>query len=324
MKKYLIKRLLIMLPMLLGITLLSFLVMNLAPGDPVMMFVDTEKGVPTAAELARVRALLGLDKPILIRYLLWLKNTATGNLGYSMFSRQPVLHEIQTRIGTTVLISSLSMLISAVIGMYVGIICALNQYKFLDYLLSVLAFIGLSLPNFWLAIMLILLFTNKLGWLPSVGLIDVSLQNPGFFADLLDRIKHLILPVTAMSLSSIGSWARYQRAAFLEVEKQDYIRTARSKGLSENKITYRHALRNAALPIITILGMSLPNLIGGAFLIESIFGLPGMGRLGLMAISNRDYPIIMAVTLFSSILVLLGTFIADVTYALVDPRIRYN
>ena len=216
------------------------------------------------------------------------------------------------------------MVISALIGMYVGIICALNQYKILDYVLSVLAFIGLSLPSFWLAMMLILLFTNRLGWLPSVGLIDVNLQNPGVFVDLIDRGKHLILPVIAMSLSSIGSWARFQRAAFLEVQKQDYIRTARSKGLSENKITYRHAFRNAALPIITILGMSLPNLIGGAFLIESIFGLPGMGRLGISAINNRDYPVIMAVTLFSSILVLIGTFIADVTYALVDPRIRYN
>ena len=324
MKKYLIKRLLIMIPMLLGITLLSFMLMNLAPGDPVMMFVDTEKGVPTAAELARVRALLGLDQPVHIRYILWLKNLVTGNLGYSMFSRQPVLFEIQARIGTTILLSSLSMVISALIGMYVGIICALNQYKILDYVLSVLAFIGLSLPSFWLAMMLILLFTNKLGWLPSVGLIDVNLQNPGVFVDLIDRGRHLILPVIAMSLSSIGSWARFQRAAFLEVQKQDYIRTARSKGLSEKKITYRHALRNAALPIITILGMSLPNLIGGAFLIESIFGLPGMGRLGLNAISNRDYPVIMAVTLFSSILVLIGTFIADVTYALVDPRIRYN
>ena len=324
MKKYLIKRLLIMIPMLLGITLLSFMLMNLAPGDPVMMFVDTEKGVPTAAELARVRELLGLDQPVHIRYILWLKNLATGNLGYSMFSRQPVLFEIQARIGTTILLSSLSMVISALIGMYVGIICALNQYKILDYVLSVLAFIGLSLPSFWLAMMLILLFTNRLGWLPSVGLIDVNLQNPGVFADLIDRGKHLILPVIAMSLSSIGSWARFQRAAFLEVQKQDYIRTARSKGLSENKITYRHAFRNAALPIITILGMSLPNLIGGAFLIESIFGLPGMGRLGISAINNRDYPVIMAVTLFSSILVLIGTFIADVTYALVDPRIRYN
>lgn len=172
--------------------------------------------------------------------------------------------------------------------------------------------------------MLILFFTNKLGWLPSVGLIDLSLINPPLWVDIWDRVKHLILPVTAMSLSSIGGWARYQRAAFLEVQQQDYIRTARSKGLSERVISFRHAFRNAALPIITILGMSLPGLIGGTFLIESIFSLPGMGRLGLVAIMNHDYPVIMAVTLFSSILVLLGTFLADVTYALVDPRIRYN
>ncbi|MEA4812744.1 MAG: ABC transporter permease [Anaerolineaceae bacterium] len=324
MKKYLIKRLLVMIPMIMGISLLSFFIINMAPGDPVMMFVDREKGVPSQQELARVRKILGLDKPVGIRYFYWLANTAKGDMGYSLFSRQPVVKEIQLRIGTTILISSVAMLISAVLGMVVGLICALNQYKLADYILSVLAFIGLSLPSFWLAMMLILLFTNKLGWLPSVGLFDVNLKNPTFFADVWDRIKHLILPITAMSLSSIGGWARYQRAAFLEVQKQDYIRTARSKGLNEGVISFRHAFRNAALPIITILGMSLPGLIGGAFLIESIFGLPGMGRLGINAIGNRDYPVIMAVTLFSSIMVLIGTFLADLTYALVDPRIRYN
>lgn len=324
MKKYLARRLLIMIPMLLGITILSFLLMNLAPGDPVMMFVDRERGVPTQEEIARVRAKMGLDKPIIVRYFYWLANTVQGDLGYSMFSGQSVMNEIKARIGTTVMLSALSMVVSALLGMIVGLICALNQYKLADYVLSVLAFIGLSLPSFWLAMMLILLFTNRLGWLPSIGLIDLSLRNPTPLMDLWDRVRHLILPVTAMSLASIGAWARYQRAAFLEVQQQDYIRTARSKGLSERTISFRHALRNAALPIITILGGSLPGLIGGAFLIESIFSLPGMGRLGLMAIMNRDFPVIMAVTLFSSILVLLGTFIADITYALVDPRIRYT
>lgn len=289
-----------------------------------MMFVDRERGAPDPAEIARVRAQLGLDKPLGVRYVYWLKNTISGDLGYSMFSRQPVLTEIQLRIGNTILLALLSMVVSAILGMLVGLICALNQYKLVDYILSILAFIGLSLPGFWLAMMLILFFTNKLGWLPSVGLIDLSLINPPLWVDIWDRVKHLILPVTAMSLSSIGGWARYQRAAFLEVQQQDYIRTARSKGLSERVISFRHAFRNAALPIITILGMSLPGLIGGTFLIESIFSLPGMGRLGLVAIMNHDYPVIMAVTLFSSILVLLGTFLADVTYALVDPRIRYN
>lgn len=289
-----------------------------------MMFVDRERGAPDPAEIARVRAQLGLDKPLGVRYVYWLKNTISGDLGYSMFSRQPVLTEIKLRIGNTILLALLSMVVSAILGMLVGLICALNQYKLVDYILSILAFIGLSLPGFWLAMMLILFFTNKLGWLPSVGLIDLSLINPPLWVDIWDRVKHLILPVTAMSLSSIGGWARYQRAAFLEVQQQDYIRTARSKGLSERVISFRHAFRNAALPIITILGMSLPGLIGGTFLIESIFSLPGMGRLGLVAIMNHDYPVIMAVTLFSSILVLLGTFLADVTYALVDPRIRYN
>ena len=324
MRSYIAKRLLIMIPMLLGITIISFILMNMAPGDPVMMYIDVEKGPPTPEEIARVRAELGLDKPVIVRYGVWLKNLLMGDFGYSMVSRQPVLTEVQSRIGTTLTLSILSMGVSFVFGMLVGVICALKQYKFIDYFLSVLAFIGLSVPSFWLAMMMILLFTNKLGWLPSVGLVDVNLVNPTFAQSLIDRARHLIMPVIAMSLSSIGSWARYQRAAFLEVIHQDYIRTARSKGLNERVITFRHALRNAALPIITILGMSLPGLIGGAFLIESIFGLPGMGRLGTNAIMSRDYPVIMGVTLFSSILVLFGTFLSDILYAVVDPRIRYN
>lgn len=324
MRTYLIKRILLMIPMLLGVTIISYFLMNLAPGDPVTMYVDYEKGPPSPEELQRVREQLGLDKPIIIRYVLWLKGVVTGDLGYSMMSRKPVLYEIQQRIGTTLLLSVLSMITSLIFGLLIGIICALNQYKLADYILSVLAFASLSIPGFWLGMMMILLFTNKLGWLPSVGLSDVSLVNPNIFEVFIDRVRHLIMPVIAMSLSSIGSWARYQRSAFLEVVGQDYIRTARSKGLSERAITLRHAVRNSCLPIITLLGMSLPSLIGGAFLIESIFGLPGMGRLGINAINQRDYPVIMATTLFSSILVLLGTFLSDVLYAIVDPRIRYS
>ena len=324
MRNYIIKRILIMIPLLLGITIITFILMNLAPGDPVMMFIDIEKGPPSPEDIARVRAILGLDQPLPVRYVKWLGGVIKGDLGYSMFSRQPVLFEIKARIGTTITLSLLSMAVSFIFGMLVGVICALNQYKLVDYILSVAAFIGLSVPGFWLAMMLILVFTNTLKWLPSVGLSDVSLVNPTIFQVFADRARHLIMPVLAMSLSSIGGWARYQRASYLEVINQDYIRTARSKGLGERVIVIRHALRNSALPIITILGGALPGLIGGAFLIESIFGLPGMGRLGTMAIMNRDYPIIMGVTLFSSILVMLGTFLSDILYAVVDPRIRYN
>jgi peptide/nickel transport system permease protein len=310
--------------MLLGVTVITFIIMNLAPGDPVMMFVNVERGVPTPEELGRLRAVLGLDKPAVIRYFIWLKNLVTGDFGYSYFSRQPVMNEIKTRIGTTVLLAVLSMGVSFLFGMTVGVVCALKQYKVADYILSVLAFIGLSMPGFWVAIMLIFFFTSRLGWFPSVGLSDVSLVNPGLLARIADRASHLVMPVMAMSLTSIGGWARYQRSSFLEVINQDYIRTARSKGLSENAITLRHALRNSALPIITILGDSMPILIGGAFIIESIFGLPGMGRLGINAIMNKDYPVVMGVTFFSSIMVILGTFLSDILYAVIDPRIRFR
>lgn len=324
MRKYLIKRLLLIIPILLGITIFSFIIMNFAPGDPALMYVDFEKGPPTPEDIAEIRSKLGLDKPVFVRYLLWIKDVLKGNLGYSMISRKPVIWEIQQRIGTTILISFSSMVVSSIFGILIGTYCALNQYKLSDYILSVLAFIGLSVPSFWLAMMMILLFTNKLGWLPSVGLSNVYLVNPSPLEAFSDRIRHLIMPILAMSIVNIGGWARYQRAAFLEVVNQDYIRSARSKGLSESAITFRHALRNASLPIITVLGMSLPSIISGSFIIEKIFGIPGMGGYGINAIMNRDYPAIMGVTLISSILVLVAMFLTDIMYSLIDPRIRYN
>lgn len=324
MRKYLIKRLLVMIPVLFGITILSFIIMNLAPGDPAYMHWDYEQGPPTPEDIAEIRTKLGLDEPIFIRYGLWLKGVVKGNLGYSLISRKPVLWEIQQRIGITVLISSLSMLVSLILGILVGTYCAINQYKISDYILSIFAFIGLSTPSFWLAMMMILLFTNKLGWFPSVGLSNAYLVDPSFFEAFIDRVKHLIMPISAMSIGIIGSWTRYQRAAYLEVLNQDYIRTARSKGISETTITFTHALRNASLPIITVLGMSLPNIIGGSFIIESIFGIPGMGSYGINAIMNRDYTAIMGVTLMSSILVLVAMFATDILYSLIDPRIRLD
>lgn len=323
MRNYLLKRLLMMIPILLGITIISFILMNLAPGDPALQYWDFEKGPPSPEDLAEIRQKLGLDKPIYIRYFIWLKDILKGDMGYSMLSRRPISWEIAQRIGPTMLLSFLSMAVSLVFGLLLGVFSALNQYKLSDYILSILAFIGLSIPGFWLAIMLILLFTNTLGWLPSVGLSDVNLPaDAGFLVRLWDYIKHLIMPVLAMSIGSIGSWARYQRSAFLETINQDYIRTARAKGLSNNTINWKHAMRNSCLPIVTILGMSLPGLVGGAFLIESIFGIPGLGRFGTNSIMGRDYNAVMGTTLMTSILVLIAMFMTDILYSLIDPRIR--
>lgn len=325
MKKYLIKRLLVMIPMLLGVTIVSYFVMNLAPGDAASMYLDPETLASDPQALERIREQLGLNQPVYVRYFLWLKELILhGNFGFSYTSRVPVIQEIGDRIGATLVISSLSMVFSIVFGLVIGVFCAKHQYKTSDYIITFLTFIWLSVPNFWFAMLMILLFTTTLRWLPSMGLQSNNLYNPTFLERAWDYIKHLIMPVTALSLSGLGSWARMERSMYLEVMNQDYIRTARSKGISEGRISWKHAFRNSAIPIITRLGGTLPNLIGGAFVIENVFAIPGMGRLGTNAIMGRDYPVVMGVTFFTSILVLVGIFISDVLYAIVDPRIRYS
>ncbi|HHY11217.1 MAG TPA: ABC transporter permease [Firmicutes bacterium] len=323
MRRYLTRRFLLMIPMLFGVTMISFLIMNLAPGDPTSFYVDPLVGQNDPEMLAIVRKSLGLDKPLPVRYALWLGKTIKGDLGFSFISRRPVMDEIRSRIGNTLLLASVSMVISLVVGVLIGVWSAVNQYKMSDYVLTVLAFIGVSMPSFWFAMMLILFLTGKLKLLPSVGMNSINVP-PGFFNRFMDTLAHMVMPVLVMSLSSIARWARYQRSSMLEVIRQDFIRTARAKGLPQKKVIFKHALRNAAIPIITLLGMSLPSLIGGSFIIETVFGWPGMGRLGVNAIFNRDYPVVMGVTLFSSILVMVGNLAADVLYAVVDPRIRYR
>lgn len=322
MTQYLIRRLVAMIPVLLGVTFLSFLIMNFAPGDPTTIYLDPTKPF-SQEEIDMIKKELGLDQPLMVRYIKWLGRTLKGDLGYSYVSRRPVIKEIAERLPNTILLAVTTMIISFVVGSLVGVYTVLNQYKLSDYVVTVLAFLGLSTPGFWLALMLILVFAGYLKWLPSVGMMSINV-GPGFFERLWDLAKHMIMPVMVSCASGIASWARYQRSSMLEVIRQDYIRTARAKGLTEKVVIGRHAVRNAAIPVITILGMSIPGLIGGSALIEQIFAWPGMGRLGINAIFSRDYPVIMAVNLMTSILVMLGNLTADVLYAVVDPRIRYR
>ncbi|HHY18107.1 MAG TPA: ABC transporter permease [Firmicutes bacterium] len=320
MLAYLRRRLIGLIPLLIGVTLLSFLIANLSPGDPIAMYLDPNKPI----DPARVEAIkrdLGLDKPLLTRYFLWLRKLVKGDLGYSISSKRLVKDEIKARLGPTMLLAVTSLAISFVIGIALGIYSALNQYKVGDYILTVMSFIGISMPSFWFAMMLIIVFTGKLGWLPSVGMTDFRTP-PGTWNHIVDVARHLVMPVLVSVLGSIAGWARMERSMMLEVLRQDYIRTAKSKGLESRTIILRHAVRNAAIPIVTSLGMSLPGLIGGSFVIESIFGWPGMGRLGTQAIFSRDYPVIMGVNIASSFLIMFGNLLADITYALVDPRIR--
>jgi peptide/nickel transport system permease protein len=320
MLKYIGKRLLTMIPMLLGISIISYLVINLAPGDAADMFLDPEMmGNPDYVE--QVREQLGLDQPILVRYLNWLKEILRGNFGYSYKTKLSVFGEIKTKIGVTVALASVSILIQYVLGVSLGILCAKKQYKLTDYLVSTLALLGLSVPSFWLAMMLKLVFSSRLGWLPSSGLYTVGFVGSEL-AHFFDRVKHLVLPVIAMSLGGIGSRMRYMRSSYLEVMNSDYVRTAKSKGVSSRRLTWVHAFRNASLPIITMIGSILPQLIGGSFIIESVFGIPGLGRYGTQAVMNRDYPVIMATIMVSSLLVMIGILISDLLYVLCDPRVK--
>jgi peptide/nickel transport system permease protein len=310
-----------MLPTLLGITILSFLVMYLAPGDPTSMLIDPKI---KPEDLIRIKANLGLDKPVFIQYFIWLKNLFQGNLGFSYINGRPVLEIILERIPNTLILMGTALLITFIITIPLGIITALKKNSSFDHFTTIFTFTGLSLPTFWVGLVLMLIFSWKLKLLPSSGMYNLAVSPLTFYDKLIDLKRHLILPLCTLLIGSLAGLTRYQRGSVLNILNQDYIRTAQAKGLPQNKIIFKHILKNSLLPAITILGLSLPDLFGGAFITETIFAWPGMGRLGVEAIFARDYPVIMGVVTISAVLVLAGNFIADVLYAIVDPRIRYG
>lgn len=294
--------------------------MHLAPGDPTALFTDPNID---PADLARIRANWGLDKPIIVQYFYWLGNALRGNFGTSYTTGRPVISEVLERLPATLLLMIPSFIITFLITIPLGVISAVKKGTWFDNVVTVLSFAGMATPSFWLGLMLMLLFAVHLDWLPAVGMYDPLLTG-GWVARWLDVGKHMILPLTTMTIMSLAGITRYQRASMLEVLNQDYIRTARAKGLPERIVIYKHALRNSLIPIVTILGLSLPGLFGGAFIIETIFAWPGMGRLGVMAVFQRNYPLIMGIVILSALLIMLGNLFADIGYALVDPRIRYG
>jgi len=301
MRKFIARRLLQLIPLLIGISLISFFVMHLAPGDPTALFIDPNVD---PQELARVRANWGLDQPIYVQYFKWLGNALRLDFGRSYTSGQPVIVEIAERLPNTLLLMISSYILTLLICIPVGVYSAVKKGGWFDNLFTVLSFAGMAIPTFWVGLMLMLLFAVQLDWLPATG--------------------NLVLPLITMTIGSLAGLTRYQRAAMLEVLNQDFIRTARAKGLPERIVIFKHALRNALIPIVTIMGLSLPDLFGGAFIIETIFAWPGMGRLGVQAIFQRNYPLIMGIVMFSALLIVLGNLFADIGYALVDPRIRYE
>ncbi|MFQ6063253.1 MAG: ABC transporter permease, partial [Methanosarcinales archaeon] len=283
---YIIRRIIIMIPLVLGISFISFSIIHLAPGTPAMTLLGPKALDPEAVE--RVNANLGLDKPIYIQYFKWLWRIMHGDFGISigLIPGMPVSNLIMRRILPTLELTVSAMILSLIVAIPVGVISAVKQYSFFDHVATVGAFIGISTPNFWLALMLILVFSVELGWLPSSGMIDPRIVNPTIF----DYLKHLIIPAFVLGTAGMAGLTRYVRASMLEVLREDYIRTARAKGLSERVVIYKHALKNALLPLITILGMSIPGFLSGAVLTETVCGWPGMGRLAVNAVFSRDYP----------------------------------
>ncbi|HET8678577.1 MAG TPA: ABC transporter permease [bacterium] len=316
MHRYLLRRLLITLPILLGITVLCYLILSLTPGDPVTMLISP---TVTEADLEIKRRALGLDQPVYVRYVKWLSELLHGNLGYSISNRVPVSTRIGERVGPTLTLTLTALVASYVIAVPVGVVAATRRYTWIDYVATFLAFLGISLPTFFLGLAGIYVFALRVRWLPVGGT-----ETLGGGGGLLDLVHHLILPASVLAVAGAGALTRYVRSSLLEVMGQDYVRTARAKGLGERIVVRRHALRNALIPVITLAGLQIPALLAGAVITEQIFEWPGMGRLTIEAINQRDYPVLMGITLITAILVAAGNLLADLAYSAIDPRIRYD
>ncbi len=327
MGKFLLRRLLGAIPLLLGVATLIFFVLNLAPGDPAALF--SNPNVP-ASVIAQIHRNLGLDQPIYIRYVKWLLAFLSGNFGYSFAQGRPVLAIILEALPNTLILAACTLVLVFVAGVAIGVLQSVRQHTWTDGILSVLSLFFYSMPSFWLGLMLMLLFALKAhqwGWpvsLPPTGMTSVDYDYLSTGQQILDRLVHLILPTVTLTLVLAAGIARYTRGQMLEVIRQDYIRTARAKGLPERTVILKHALRNSLIPVITLLGLYLPLLFSGAVFVEVIFSWPGMGRVIVDAITERDYPLVMATSFIFAALTIFGNLLADVLYAVADPRIGYD
>ncbi len=327
MSAYILRRLLQAVPLLLGIATLVFFVLSLAPGDPTTFYFSPN--VPPEV-LEQLRVNFGLDQPLHIRYVKWLLAFLTGDFGFSFGKGRPVADILIETLPNTLVLTVSSLLLMFTVGVAVGVWQAVRQNSVADNVLGATSLFFYSMPSFWLALMLMLLFSLKAhqwGWpiaFPPTGMTSVDYEFLGFFGRLGDRLMHLFLPVTTLTLALAAGVSRYTRGQMLEVVRQDYVRTARAKGLPEVAVILRHALRNSLIPVITLLGLYLPFLFSGAVFVEYIFGWPGMGRVIVDGILQRDYPVVMATSFLFAVIVVLGNLLADVLYAVADPRIRYE
>jgi peptide/nickel transport system permease protein len=318
---YILKRILIAIPLIIGLATITFFIIHLAPGDPMALYRNPEIS-PEVMELMRKN--LGLDQPLHIQYVKWLTSMARGNFGVSFTAHRPVADILLETIPNTLQLTFLALLLNLIVGIVIGVIAAIKQYTALDHAITVSALFIYSMPSFWLGLMLILLFSLLLGWLPASQMQSINSDLFGFWHRLGDRITHLIMPVFVLGIATAAGTARFMRGSLLEVIRQDFIRTARAKGLTERKVIFKHGLRNALIPIVTLTGLSLPFLLGGSVITETIFAWPGMGRVAITAIFARDYPVVLAANLIAAVMVVLGSLMADITYSFLDPRIRYD
>lgn len=318
MSTYLVKRLTYILVILLAASFLIFSLYALTPGDYVSSNIKL-----SPERKAELRELYGLDKPLLDRYVLWIKNALHGDFGYSLAQQKPVLTLFNEYIWNSFLLAAVSTFFTWLIAVVIGVISAYKQYSWFDTLVMLIIFAAMSIPSFFIGLYLIKMFAVDLKWLPPGGMTTTGSNATGL-AYVKEVIQHMALPVIVMTLLGIGSLTRYIRSNMIDVIKQDYIRTARAKGLTERKVMFTHALRNALLPAITLIGFELPGLFGGSLIIEKIFNWPGIGQLYMSSFSLRDYPLLMSFTVFIAILTVLGTLLSDLLYRLADPRVKLD
>ncbi len=315
--KYILKRLLIAIPTFLGITVLAYFILNLAPGTPLDALL-ADPGI-TPAELERKRIALGLDQPVVIQYVRWLGLLLRGDMGFSYSTQRPVAVMIGERLPATATLAAASILLSLLVSIPLGIYAASKPNSKRDYISGGISLLMMATPNFFVGLVFIYLFAIVLKILPSGGKYDSAGVKSG-----AALFRHMIMPCLVLSFQQIGGWVRHMRSSMLEVMQEDYIRTARSKGLKKWAVIYRHGLKNALIPVITVVGMSIPSLVGGAVITEQVFGWPGVGTLMVTAINGRDYPVIMGITVMIAVAVLLANILTDVAYGLLDPRISYK
>lgn len=318
MFRYIVKRLLQAIPILLGITIIVYALAAASPGSPIDMFISNNSSM-TEEAIAALEQKMGLDKPVIVQYWNWLKAMVSGDMGFSYRTYEPVSDMIRTRIGPTLLLTGTALVLSLIIAIPLGALAAYKPYSVSDYLSSGLAFLGAATPNFFASLIFVYFFSVQLGWLPASGMYN-SLTDKS----AASLIPHLIMPSCVLALQLLGGFLRQMRSSMLDSLGDDYVNTARAKGLRERAVVFGHVLRNSLIPLVSQIGLSIPLLIGGAVVTEQIFSWPGIGSLMVLSINNRDYPAIMGLTVVISVFVLVGNILVDIVYGLLDPRIRYD